>query len=145
MDDKCLFFYMYPNFRDLCWWQCDFTGRPANKLAGFPQNFEIHLLDFSSELEICKIIHTLTGSCASSTSQKQECIPVGFVPPGAVSVGGVSTRHPLEQTPSQSRDPLGADAPREQTPPGSRHPPVNRILDTRLWKYYLAPNFVYGR
>ena len=27
-----------------------------------------------------------------------------------------------------------------------RHsPPVNRILDTRLWKYYLAPKFVCGR
>ena len=24
-------------------------------------------------------------------------------------------------------------------------PPVNRILDTRYWKYYLAPNFVCGR
>ena len=24
-------------------------------------------------------------------------------------------------------------------------PPVNRILDTRFWKYYLAPNFVCGR
>ena len=24
-------------------------------------------------------------------------------------------------------------------------PPVDRILDTRFWKYYLAPNFVCGR
>ena len=31
---------------------------------------------------------------------KQECIPVGCLPPAAVAVGGVSTRHP----------------------PGSRHP-----------------------
>ena len=27
----------------------------------------------------------------------------------------------------------------------STHPPVDRILDTRFWKYYLAPNFVCGR
>ena len=26
-----------------------------------------------------------------------------------------------------------------------RTPPVDRILDTRFWKYYLAPNFVCGR
>ena len=25
------------------------------------------------------------------------------------------------------------------------HPPMDRILDTRFWKYYLAPNFVCGR
>ena len=30
-------------------------------------------------------------------------------------------------------------------PQGAGTPAVNRILDTRLWKYYLAPNFVWGR
>ena len=31
------------------------------------------------------------------------------------------------------------------TCPGTPPPTVNRILHTRLWKYYLAPNFVCGR
>ena len=43
---------------------------------------------------------------------------------------GVSTRHP---PPGADITHLGADIPRDQA-----HPPVNRILDTRLWKYYLA-------
>ena len=52
------------------------------------------------------------------------------------SPGGVSTRHPWEEAP-----PL-----REEAPPQEEAPlPVNRILDTRLWKYYLAPNFLCGR
>ena len=40
--------------------------------------------------------------------------------------------------PNRTRHPHGADTPWDQAPP----PPVNRILDTRLLKYYLAPNFV---
>ena len=58
---------------------------------------------------------------------KQECIPVGCVPPAAVAIpggGGLYT-------------PLGADPPREQTPPGSRHlqgwawrPPLARSPST---------------
>ena len=55
--------------------------------------------------------------------KKQECIPVGCVPPAAVAVGGVSTRHhprsrhpPQDQTP-QSRYPPGT------RPPWSRYPP----------------------
>ena len=44
---------------------------------------------------------------------KQECTPVGCVPPAAVAIRGVSTRHPpLEQTPSPgSRSP-------QSRPPG---------------------------
>ena len=40
----------------------------------------------------------------------------------------------------------GVSAPRGVYPSmhWGRHPPVNRILDTRLWKYYLAPNFICG-
>ena len=40
--------------------------------------------------------------------------------------GGFSTRHPLEQTPPQSRPPPGADPPHEQN-------------DRHVQKYYLAP------
>ena len=74
----------------------------------------------------------------------QECIPVGCVPPAAVAVpGGLHQAPPRAGTP-WSRPPWSRH-PREQTPPGQAPPLVNRILDTRLWKYYLAPNFVCGR
>ena len=45
---------------------------------------------------------------------QQECIPVGCVPPAALAIWGVSTRHP-----PRTRLPL----------PRSRHPPVNRMTD----------------
>ena len=45
-------------------------GDQQTSWQAFAQNLEIDLLDFSPELEICKIIHTLTGSCAGSTSLK---------------------------------------------------------------------------
>ena len=48
----------------------------------------------------------------------QECIPVGCVPPAAVSVGGSPPGTPLGADTPQSRHPPGAD-----NPPGSRHPP----------------------
>ena len=50
---------------------------------------------------------------------KLECIPVGCVPPAAVSVGGSPPGTPREQTPRSGH-------PQEQTPPGSRHPPQSR-------------------
>ena len=59
---------------------------------------------------------------------KQECIPVGWVPPTAVAVlGGVSTRHPPGAEPPgpgtpSGGDPLGADPP-GAAPPPTRHPP----------------------
>ena len=80
------------------------------------------------------------------------------------------TRHPLGAGTPPGPDPPGAGTPWEQAPPGTRPPPgagtppgpgtfpgpdpsprhqapppVNRILDTRFWKYYSAPNFVCGR
>ena len=44
-------------------------------------------------------------------------------------------------------DPPGpGTSPWGQASPQTRHPPpVDRILDTRFWKYYLPPNFVCGR
>ena len=61
------------------------------------------------------------------TKLKQECIPVGCVPPAAVAVPGVSppgtphrSRHPLEH-PTLEQEPPGADTPRS-TPPHTRHP-----------------------
>ena len=50
---------------------------------------------------------------------KQECIPVGCVPPAAVAVReGVSTRHPRDQTPPRTRHPPRNQAPR---PCGQTH------------------------
>ena len=48
--------------------------------------------------------------------KKQECIPVGCVPSAAVAVS------PRGRGAPQCR----ADIPREQTPPGSRHPSMDR-------------------
>ena len=84
---------------------------------------------------------------------KQECIPVGCVPPAAVAVlGGLhqtprwEQTTPLDQAPPMTRHPTGTRhppragtfqeqaSPWEQAPPTprSRHPlpPVNRITDT---------------
>ena len=85
---------------------------------------------------------------------KQECIPVGCVPPAAVAVRGawpVPPNFPLGcgtgPDPPQIPPWLWAwrPLPRTRHPPGPGTPPVDRILDTRFWKYYLAPNFVCGR
>ena len=45
----------------------------------------------------------------------------------------------LEEPPPKK---FGRTPPKNWRPPGTRFPPVNRILDTRLWKYYLGQNFV---
>ena len=52
---------------------------------------------------------------------RQECIPVGCVPSTAVAI-----------------------SPATHAPPPPRHvpPPVDRILDTRLWKHYLSTTTV---
>ena len=58
---------------------------------------------------------------------RQERIPVGWVPPACCPYLPACT------------------APRPGGVPAQVLPPVNRILDTRYWKYHLAPNFVCGR
>ena len=97
---------------------------------------------------------------------KQECIPVGCVPPaqwpsggGVLHPGGVPcdlSHHAFDVTcmlPAHQLRPTNSAAAYIllvmwpamyagiPTPP----PPVDRILDTRFSKYYLAPNFVCGR
>ena len=60
---------------------------------------------------------------------KQECIPVGYVPPAAVAIGGGGVS--LHQAPPPDQDPLPGtryhplrdQTPQEQAPPGTRHPP----------------------
>ena len=83
---------------------------------------------------------------------KQESIPVGCVPPACrlwgwgpgmcVSVVCVSKGCMLPPHRPRGRHP--APRPRSRHPlprPRGRHPPpVDRMTDTRLWKYYLAPN-----
>ena len=53
----------------------------------------------------------------TETYLQQEYIPVGCVPPVAVAVRGVSTRHPPGADPPRDQAPPGADTPQEQTPP----------------------------
>ena len=85
-----------------------------------------------TSVDSCWIVLTLyPGKSGTNGMVQQEFIPVGCVPPTAVAVGGC-----LHQAPPRA------------DPPGTRHPqhpPIDRILDMRFWKYYLAPNFVCGR
>ena len=70
---------------------------------------------------VCTILFQLTI--------KQECIPVGCVPPQTVAVGGLhqappQTRLPQSRHPPRTRSPKGRHPPPpEQAPPRSRHPP----------------------
>ena len=50
--------------------------------------------------------------------KQQECIPVGFVPPAAISV-----RRGLHQAPPWDEAPSWDQTPLDQTPPRTRHPP----------------------
>ena len=56
--------------------------------------------------------------------EEQECIPVGCVPPAAVAVGGVSTRHPPlgPGTPPGPCTPPEPCTSRDHAPPGTMHP-----------------------
>ena len=49
---------------------------------------------------------------------KQECIPVGCVPPTTVAVTGGGAPHPPEQAPPQIRHPLPEQTPQSRHPPG---------------------------
>ena len=51
---------------------------------------------------------------------KQECIPVGCVPPAAVAVRGVSTMQSSPLPPA--RPPHNQAVPRDRAPPGTRPP-----------------------
>ena len=67
--------------------------------------------------------------------KRQECIPEGYVPPTAVAIGGVSTRHPPGPCTPQDHAPPRAIHPPDHapprttcptgpyTPPGTMHPP----------------------
>ena len=65
---------------------------------------------------------------------KQDCIPVGCVPPTAVAIRGVSTGHPLgagtppDQAPPLDQAPPGPGIPRPGTP-GAGTPPTRHPLD----------------
>ena len=50
------------------------------------------------------------------------------------------SRNPSDQIPPRAGTPVGPG-----TPLWYHTPPVDRILDTRFWKYYLGPKFVCGR
>ena len=88
-------------------------------------------------------------------NNKQECIPVGCVPPAAVAVlGGLHQANPLppgEQAPLP-RDQTPSPPPRSRHPSGTRHPPrsrhpspVNRITYTCKKHYLPATSFAGGK
>ena len=92
------------------------------KSVEFPQC--AHFLEVNYCLEVL-IAHlrniALLSGYGMKRNFKQECIPVGYVPPAAVAVRGVSTRHPpgpdsLQQVTPEAGTPPGPD------PPGTRHP-----------------------
>ena len=92
----------------------------------------------SCSFQVCFRLYIIfsSGSGIVELLSKQECIPVGCVPPAAVAVPGG-----LHQAPSRDQAPHpGADTPL----PGTRHPPCEQN-DRQVQKYYLAPMFVCGR
>ena len=68
--------------------------------------------------------------CSNGSNDQQECIPVGCIPPAAVAVPGVSTRHPQADTPLEQ-------PPWEQTPPLLTESQMPVKIET-------CPNFVAG-
>ena len=91
------------------------------------------------------------------SNEKQVCIPVGCVPTarwaylpaclvaGGLLLGGVCSWG-VPALGGGGGSALGGSVLGGWYPAYTEaDPPVNRILDTRLWKYYLAPNFVCGR
>ena len=96
--------------------------------------------------------------------QLQDCIPVGCIPPACWPYPPACTVHCAGGGGCLAR---GGSGPGGYLVPGeggawswvgfwswgggiqacteADSPPVNRILDTRYWKCYLAPNFVCGR
>ena len=63
------------------------------------------------------------------TYRRQECIPVGCVPPAVVAVWGGLHQAPPWIRPSQDQAPPGEDTPPGPDPPRTRHPPVNRMTN----------------
>ena len=83
----------------------------------------------------------------STRSVKKECIPVGCVPPAHWAYLVVSAMHappamhayPPCTPPCHACPPATHASPCHAYPPAMHAPTVDRILDTRFWKYYLAP------
>ena len=143
----------YLGIRPLCV-ACSW-GWIQTQMEGLP---EIYIVSLSatgiqwrfSKVRICRNLPEFGKLNLLKLLLKQDCIPVGCIPPacwpylpactvhcagggclllvwclllgGGACLGGLVSQHALRQT-----------------------PPVDRILDTRYWKYYLAPNFVCGR
>ena len=79
----------------------------------------------------------------------RKTIPEGHLQSEGTKAEGHQSRRPHQKAITEGTPTPGT--PWDQSPPRSRHPPpgadppVNRILDTCLWKYYLTPNFVCER
>ena len=81
----------------------------------------------NNSIYLLEIIATRMHSSRMRTARSSSCPGGGGSPPGTSP---------------------GAGTPQDQAPLLWYHPPpspVDRILDTCFWKYYLAPNFVCGR
>ena len=74
-------------------------------------------------------VPTLRVSIYSNT--KQECIPVGCVPPAAVAVGG-SPPAPPDQAPQEQAPPWDQAPHSGPDPPVDRHTPVNILPCPKL-------------
>ena len=61
------------------------------------------------------------GECKEQYNFKQECIPVGCVPPAAVAISGGFPHTPPGARPPPIRD---QTTPGPGTPPGTRHRPL---------------------
>ena len=84
----------------------------------------IHLI--TQELrEILNMAHLFLQDTFDKTTKKQECIPVGCVPPTAVAVPGGSP----PGTPLGAGTPPPEQAPQPHPPEHAASPPVDRITD----------------
>ena len=94
----------------------------------------LELLDLDVPLMLQSVIflHEVSPEFFSQSIdiQKQECIPVGCVPSAAVAIS------PAMHAPPNTR-PLSCMPPAIHVPP-----PVDRILNTHLWKHYLSATAV---
>ena len=68
-----------------------------------------------------------------STFSKQECIPVGCIPPAAVAVMGGGSPHTPHITPPSGADTALSLPPEQASPPQAGTPPCRIPLNFPLW------------
>ena len=167
MIQYCYYTYLYKHYKMLSGHnsKCYFYWHAVSYLDqhGNVQQFFLHseqtvsLLPCPRYWRVIQLRSPASRNCRKILkAKKQECIPVGCVPPAhwpyavaVVSARGVRGMHaPMPHMPPTTHAPLPCTPPVTHAPRHTPHharppchacPPVDRILDTLFWKYYLAP------